>query len=369
MRIGIDASRATVQQRTGTENYSFRLLNELIRLDDDDEFVLYFREPPDPSSFPKSSDVTHQVITFPRLWTHVRLSWEMLTSSPDILFVPAHVLPVVHPMRTVVTIHDLGYLYHKDAHRTVDWCYLHLSTMYNARAATRIIADSEATKRDLIEKYSISPEKIVTVYLAHDEHFKPVENEGEVNAVLDRYRIDEEYFLALGTLQPRKNLMGAIAAFATAKRVHSIKHKLVIAGKPGWLAEAIYKKARSLGIENDVVFTGYVADKDLPALLTAATALVFTSLYEGFGLPALEAMACGTPVIASDVSSLPEVVGDAGVLVDPQDTVAISTAMARLAADQRLRAELSVKGLQRSKLFSWKKCAEETLEVIRQAAN
>lgn len=369
MRIGIDASRATVRDRTGTENYSLRLVNELVKLDGGNEFILYFRDPPPPGYFPEGEGVTCQVISFPRLWTHVRLSWEMLISSPDILFVPAHVLPVVHPPRTVVTIHDLGYLYHRDAHRTLDWCYLHLSTIYNARMATKVIADSNATRRDLVEKYDISPDKIVTIYLAHDENFKPVEDAELVNAVLRRYNIDGEYFLALGTLQPRKNLMGTISAFAAMRRLYAIKQKLVIAGKRGWLSEAIFKKARSLGIEDEVIFTGYVDEADLPALLTRATALVFISLYEGFGLPALEAMACGTPVIASSVSALPEVVGDAGILADPQDTLAVAAAMAQVARDPQVRAELSAKGIERAKLFSWRKCAEETLEVLREAAN
>lgn len=367
MRIGIDASRATAGERTGTENYSLRLARELIELGNEDEFVLYFREPPPPGVVPERPGVTSHVINFPRLWTHVRLSWEMATNAPDVLFVPAHVLPVVHPMRSVVTVHDLGYIYHKHAHRTLDWCYLHLSTLYNARTAAKVIADSNATKRDLVEKYDIPHDKITTIYLAHDDSFRPIEDSSAVAAVLDRYRIDSEYFLCLGTVQPRKNLMGTIAAYATLKRLHPVREKLVIAGKQGWLSEAIYKKARSLGIEDHVVFTGYVDQKDLPSLLTGATALVFASLYEGFGLPALEAMACGTPVVASNVSSLPEVVGDAGLLVNPRDIVAVSSAMAQIAMDAGLRRELRHRGLERAKLFSWRKCAQETLQVIRDA--
>ncbi|MBI2953512.1 MAG: glycosyltransferase family 4 protein [Chloroflexi bacterium] len=369
MRIGIDSSRATVGERTGTENYSLRLVRELIDVGNGNEFVLYFREPPTPGTFPDYPSVTQQVISFPRLWTHVRLSWEMLTSSPDVLFVPAHVLPILHPARTVVTIHDLGYLYHRYAHRTVDWCYLHLSTLYNARMATKVIADSNATKRDLIEKYDIAAEKITTVYLAHDDTFRPIEEKAVIDAALRRYHIEDDYFFCLGTMQPRKNLMGTVAAYATMKRLHGVRHKLVIAGKHGWLSESIFKKARSLDIEDDVVFTGYVPDEDLPALLTGATALVFISLYEGFGLPALEAMACGTPVIASNVSSLPEVVGDAGLLVDPQDVIAVSSAMTRLATDSSFRNELSGRGIERAHLFSWRQSAAATLDVIRQAAN
>ncbi len=370
VRIGIDASRATVRDRTGTENYSLRLLSELLQLDANNEFVLYFRDQPDPKlAVPDRDGVTCRVMTFPRLWTHVRLSWEMLTNSLDVLFVPAHVLPVIHPPHTVVTIHDLGYLYHRHAHRTVDWLHLHASTLYNARSATKVIADSEATRRDLVEKYSIDADKIVTIYLAHDENFRPVEDPNVVSAALERYGIEGEYFLCLGTMQPRKNLSGALSAYAMMRRLSDVKHKLVVAGKRGWLSEAIVKKARALGIENEVIFTGYVAEEDLPAVLGGATALVFMSLYEGFGLPALEAMACGTPVIASNVSSLPEVVGDAGILLDPQDIASVSSAMTRIATEPGLRAELSGRGLERARLFSWRRCAEETLQVLREAAD
>ncbi len=367
MRIGIDASRAVGVQRTGTEQYSLRLIREMLSIDPDDEFVLYFRESPRPGDFPARRGVGHEVMTFPRLWTHVRLSWQMLTDPPDVLFVPAHVLPVVHPARTVVTVHDLGYLHHRHAHRAVDWAYLHLSTLYNARAATMVIADSEATKKDLVDRYQVPPEKVVTVYLAHDERFRPIEDAARLAAVRGKYGIDADYFLCLGTLQPRKNITGILSAFGALKRRLDVPHKMVIVGKPGWLSEATVKRASALGIKGDVIFTGYVDEEDLVVLLGGAEALVFLSLYEGFGLPAVEAMACGTPVIASNVSSLPEVVGDAGLLVDPLDTAAVCRAMTAVVARPDLREQLRANGLRRAANFTWRRCAEQTLQVIHEA--
>lgn len=368
MRIGIDASRTAVSHRTGTEYYSLRLINELLAQDQEDDFVLYFRSPPSAIDFAFGDRAKARVIPFPRLWTHARLSWEMLTRPPDLLFVPAHVLPLIHPSRSVVTVHDLGYLYHRHAHRTFDWVYLHLSTRYNARSATRVLADSDATKNDLVLRYGINPDKIATVHLAHDERFRPVEDAELVEATKRKYEIPGPYLLCLGTIQPRKNLAGTLSAYAALKRRLGKAPKLVLVGKRGWLSQGIFKQVRAVGIDDDVVFTGYVADEDLPPLLSGALALVFASLYEGFGLPALEAMACGTPVIASNLSSLPEVVGDAGLLVDPHDARAIADAMVEVCTDANLRQRMREKGLVRASLFSWERCASETLRVLREAA-
>lgn len=367
MRIGIDASRTGVRHRTGTELYSLRLIQELLAQDHEDELVLYFRSPPRETDFPLREGVEVRVIPFTRLWTHVRLSWEMLTQPPDLLFVPAHVLPVIHPSRCVVTIHDLGYLYHRRAHRSLDWTYLYLSTRYNARSATKVIADSDATKRDLVTHYGVDPGKISTVYLAHDERFRPVEDSNLMESVKGKYGISGDYLLCVGTIQPRKNLAGALGAYAALKRRLKKAPKLVLVGKRGWLSEGIFKQVKATGISDDVIITGYVADEDLPAILSGAIALVFVSLYEGFGLPALEAMACGTPVIASNVSSLPEVVGEAGLLVDPHNSRAISDAMVEVTTNAGLRQQMRERGLARASMFSWKRCGADTLRVLREA--
>ncbi|MCL4458725.1 MAG: glycosyltransferase family 4 protein [Chloroflexi bacterium] len=366
MHIGIDASRARRRQRTGTETYSLRLIQELLRLGRH-RYTLYFDRPPASGLFPPRQNLQIRVIPFPRLWTHLRLSWEMIAHSPDLLFVPAHVIPLYHPKRTVVTLHDLGYLYYREAHPFLNWCYLHLSTYYSARVATSVIVDSEVTKEDLIKWYRIEPQKISVVYLAPAEAFRPVTDVTLLENIKSRYGIRGDYLLYVGTLQPRKNVAGLLEAFAILKREMRLEHTLVIAGKPGWSAETVWQKVKDLDLEARVCFTGYVADDDLPSLFSAATLFVLPSLYEGFGLPAVEAMACGTPVVASNASSLPEVIGEAGILIDPHDPLALAEAMARVVNDAALRAELKQHGLERAKFFSWQRCAEETLQVLEGA--
>jgi len=368
MLIGIDASRATSEQRTGTEGYSLHLIRALLEIDQHNEYVLYFNRPPRPGLFPASPRWRARVIPLPRLWTHLRLSLEMLSAPPDVLFVPAHVLPLVHPRRSVVTVHDLGYRHEPQAHRPLDRLYLDISTRYNARAASHVIADSAATKRDLAQLYGTDPQRIAVVPLGVDELFQPVTDPARLAAVCAKYGLPGDYLLYVGTLQPRKNLVRLVEAWAQICNLQSaICNKLVLAGKRGWLYEEIFATVRKLGLEGRVLFPGYVPEEDLPALLSGATAFVLPSLYEGFGLPVLEAMACGTPVIAANVSSLPEVVGDAGLLVDPLDSDALAATMQRLVQDAALGEDLRQRGLARARLFSWPRSAQETLAVLEAA--
>ena len=309
---------------------------------------------------------------FPCLWTHLRLSWEMARRPPDLLFVPAHVLPIVHPRRSVVTIHDLGYLYYPEAHRLLDRLYLDLSTRYNARAAAHLIADSSVTKRDLIERYGTEPGRITIVYPGYDNTvFQPVRSKEALEAVKAKYGIVGDYVLFVGTLQPRKNLTRLLTAFSLCDLHDPNKFgtptsnlQLVIAGKRGWLYEQFFRQVEELGLEGRVVFTGYVPEGDLPALLSSARLFVFLSLYEGFGLPVLEAMACETPVVCSNVSSLPEVAGDAAILVDPLNVEGLAAAMERVLGDEELIAGLIERGLEQVRKFSWERCAHETLKVL-----
>ena len=375
MLIGIDASRATVARRTGTETYSLHLIRALLAQGTSHRFRLYFNRTPEPGLFPGGAD--RRVMPFPRLWTHLRLSREMQLAPPDVLFVPSHVLPVVHPRRCVVTVHDLGYHYYPEAHTLFQNAYLRWSTRYNARTATRVLADSDATRRDLQRYYGIPEERIVVVYPGRDETFAEVEDPQALDVVRARYGLSAPYFLYVGTLQPRKNLQRLVDAFARLASASPAKPgpadgqvggtsepQLVLAGKKGWLYEEIFDLVRKLGLGDRVMFTGYVPDSDLPGLLSGALAFVFPSLYEGFGLPVLEAMACGTPVICSNVSSLPEVGGDAALLIDPLDTEALAEAMLQVAVDEGLRNTLVERGHEQVQRFSWQRCARQVLGVL-----
>jgi glycosyltransferase involved in cell wall biosynthesis len=369
MLIGIDASRATRRERTGTENYSLNLIRHLVALESDHCYRLYFNRPPPIELFPTTADLQRRVMPFPRLWTHLRLSWEMTRQPPDVLFVPAHVLPLVHPQPSVVTVHDLGYLHYPGAHRLLDRLYLDLSTRYNARAARRVIAVSQATKDDLVQHYGIEPDKITVVYSGYDETMQPVEDEATIKEVKARYGIGGDYVLYVGTLQPRKNLGRLLEAYATVRKQANDNRKgeaprLVIAGRKGWLYDQIFRQVEQLGLETEVIFTGYVPQDDLPALLSGARLFVFPSLYDGFGLPVLEAMACGTPVLCSNVASLPEVAGEAALLVDPLDVKGMAEDMERLLRDEGLRSQLVERGFQQVRRFSWERCARETLAVL-----
>lgn len=365
--IGIDASRVTVARRTGTESYALNLIRALLEVESGPNFTLYFRDAPAPGWLGGQ----HRLIPFPRLWTHVRLAWELFTARPrpNVLFVPAHVLPLIRPVPAVVTIHDLGYRYFPEAHPLGQRLYLDWSTRFSARAAARVIADSRATAHDLTRFYNLPAHKITVVYPGRDETLRRV----DPAPVRAKYGLPENYLLHVGTLQPRKNLERLIEA---VRRYHaqrsvignsSLTPPLVLAGRAGWLSEPIVAKAQA----NAVRILDYVPDEDLAGLYSGAAAFVFPSLYEGFGFPVLEAMACGVPVICSNTSSLPEVAGPsagsgegAALLVDPLDTGAITTALERVLTDAELRATLIGRGFEQIKKFSWARAAQETLAVL-----
>jgi len=373
MLIGIDASRSTAGQRTGTENYSLYLIRELLALNTSHRFRLYFNQAPSPGLFSEKAE--HRIIPFTRLWTHLRLSGEMFRHAPDLLFVPSHVLPLIHPRRSVVTVHDLGYLYYPEAHTLTQNAYLRWSTRFNAHAAATVLADSEATRQDLVRHCQISEEKISVVYPGRDKALTRVSDPATLAGVRTRYGLSESYLLYVGTLHPRKNLVRLVQAFSlliqspTSNSQSPIPNlQLVLAGQKGWLYDEVFAQVRKLGLTGRVILTGYVPDADLGALLSGARAFVYPSLYEGFGFPVLEAMACGTPVICSNVSSLPEVAGDAALQVDPLDTDALAQALHHVMSDYGLCRTLVERGHRQVRRFSWQRCAQEVLQVFDEAA-
>jgi glycosyltransferase involved in cell wall biosynthesis len=361
--IGIDASRATAARRTGTEHYARRLIEALAALATPHTFRLYFRDAPPPGWPGGGTRVERRVIPFPRLWTHARLSWELLARRPRpaVLFIPAHVLPLIHPVPAVVTVHDLGYRRFPAAHPPAQRRYLEWSTRFSARQATHLLADSEATRRDLAEFYGVPIEKVTVVYPGGPEGLERVDA-AEVRA---RHALPAEYVLHVGTLQPRKNLSRLIEAVA-ALRARRPGLGLVLAGRPGWLAEPILKLAQANA--EWVRLLDYVPAADLAGLYSGARVFAFPSLYEGFGFPILEAMACGTPVVCSNTSSLPELAGDATLLVDPLDTAALAGAIERVLDDSALAQELAERGPAQARRFTWERAARETLNALTAVA-
>ncbi len=363
MRIGIDASRATVARRTGVEAYALAILRALLSLPTSHTWQLYFRDAPPPGLLSidtcsvrcaKTLRVFTTLIRPRRLWTHLGLSAELRRRPPDCLFIPAHVLPLYHPCPSVVTLHDLGYLHFPDAHPYTQRLYLDWSTRFSARNATALIADSEATRNDLIRYYRTPGEKITVVYPGFDASLKSVRDPEARRATQQKYNLPEKFLLHVGTLQPRKNLERLIEAFDPGQVA------LVLAGRRGWLADPIYAKGRAKG----VCFLDYVADEDLAALYSLATAYVSPSLYEGFGFTILEAMACGAPVICSDGGSLSEVAGEAAIIIPAPDTRALAEAIRQVVDDESLRRDLISKGYRNVERFSWETAARQTLAVI-----
>ncbi|MCB0194763.1 MAG: glycosyltransferase family 4 protein [Anaerolineae bacterium] len=363
--LGIDASRAARARRTGTETYSLELIKALAGLSNHElRLRLYTPHPPQHTDWPDAAHVETRVIPWPRMWTHLRLAAELQQNPPHHLFVPAHVVPFYCPVPAVVTVHDLGYKYYPAAHRPFDRWYLDWTTRRHTRVARHIVADSLATKRDLIDFYHGDPDRIHVIYLGRNENLAPVDDLTRMTQAKTKYGITKDYLLYLGTLHPRKNLVRLIEAFHVAQAQLPPSLKLVIAGQKGWLYDEIFARVQHLHLSDRVIFPGFVDDADKPALLSGALAYVFPSLYEGFGLPVLEAMACQTPVLTSTVSSLPEVAGDAALLIDPHSHENIAAGIVRLVNDDALRHDLIKKGLAQLEKFSWDRAAQQILETL-----
>ena len=354
LRIGFDGSRAFNQAKTGTENYSYHLLVNLAKIDHVNRYIVYLRPGSNHRTFKWPENFQFEIINFPRLWTQVGLALQTFKDNLDLLFIPAHAAPLIHikGLKTVITVHDLGAEYLPKAHQLKQRLYLKLITKFQLKNASKLIAVSTATKIDLVKKIGINPHKISIVHEGYNEKlFKPAKSDTQASSLMP-------YFIFVGTVQPRKNLERIIKAFALYLRGEI---KLVIVGSKGWLSDEIYKLPKKLGIEDSVKFLGYVSDGDLPKLYSQAQALVFPSLFEGFGLPILEAQACGCPVLTSKISSMPEVGGKGVVYVDPYSVDDIIRGMKEVSKN---REKVVKAGFGNIKRFSWEKCARETLKVL-----
>ncbi len=365
MKIGIEAERANLPNPTGVERYAAEMIKNFAHMDNQNEYVLYFRTKPEQWFLDLPKNFSVKVIPFPKFWTQLRISWEMIWHPVDILFIPASALPLWHPRKSVVTVHDVAWrLYPQAFTKFMRW-YLEWSTKFAVRNARKILAVSEATKKDLTKFYGISPDRIAVTYLGYDtETLKPRSYE-EVQSVLDKYGlVYQKYILFLGTIQPRKNIIRLVEAFQKLKKQNHIEEKLAIFGGRGWLWEPIVKKIKMVGLDGSCKYFDYAPKDDLPYLYAGAKLLTLPALYEGFGLPPLEAMACGVPVVVSNVSSLPEVVGDAGVLVNPNNTDSIAEGLLKVLINNNLRQEMITAGLAQAAKFTWEETARKTLEVI-----
>jgi len=367
MRIGIDA-RLTYYRQAGISQYTVQLIEALARLPLEDDFVVI------DSVRSKEPLIEHPRFATRHAWTpsHHRLEQftlpiELAPMRLDLLHSPDFVPPFRAKVRSVITVHDLVFLMFPQF-LTKDAARYYGQIDHAVRHADAVIAVSHATKRDIMQLLGVAEHKIRVIYEAANPIFRPLHADDLVQRIRGRFGIQKDFLLFVSTIEPRKNVPTLLRAFRQLLYNYRPPVKLVLAGERGCLFDEVFDLTRRLELEDHVLFLGRVTDRELLWLYNAARALVAPSIYEGFGLTPLEAMACGTPVIVSNVSSMPEIVADAGLTVDPTDVEELTVAMWRILDDSALRDTLAKKGLKRAALFSWDKAARETLALYKSVA-
>ena len=368
MHIAIDAHTVGTGL-AGNETYAANLIEALAEVDAENRYTVYVTKQEAFERFAgrwPNVSVRRTLPHTPLVRVPFTLSAELRRRPVDLLHVQ-YTAPPFAPCPVVATVHDLSFEHLPETFKRRSWMQLRLTVRRTARRAAHVITPSESTRRDIVTTYAIRPERVSVIPLAAAEHFRPVTDKEELARALARYGIRGEYVLAVGSIQPRKNLARLVAAYADLrrKRPRSNLPQLVLVGRQAWLYGETLRAVEDEGVRDSTILTGYVSEPDLPALYSGALCFAYPSYFEGFGLPPLEAMRCGTPVITGNLTSLPEVVGDAGLLVDPFDTGALASALARLLDDAHLRAELRARSLARARLFDWRETARRTLEVYR----
>ena len=425
MIIGIDASRANRRHRTGTEWYSYYLIKALAEIDSENQYILYTDKPligglvdftQKEENFelmdekPKFDKYGYQIIKsshnnfkgkvlrwpFSYLWTLGRFSLQMIFKAPDVLFVPAHTIPLIHPKRTITTIHDIafkreGSIYSKkmaweeagffrriasvlvkiltfNKYSLNNLDYLDWSTKFALQTAKKIITVSEFTKKEIIDVYGTKAEKMTVVHNGYNNKlYRPIDNKEEIDEVCKKYGLHEKYFLYVGRLEKKKNTPKLIEALAILKENDpDMKYKLVLIGDASHGYDEVKYYIEEFVLDLEVIMLGWVAEKDMPYIYNGASAFIFPTRHEGFGIPVIQALACGVPTAVSNIEVMKEVAGDSVLFFNPYEKNAISYAMKTLISDDKLRDDLKAKGLERAKLFSWEKAAKETLKQIKE---
>ncbi|MBU0598340.1 glycosyltransferase family 4 protein [Patescibacteria group bacterium] len=397
MLIGIDASRANVDKKTGTEWYAYYVIQEFKKIaDPNDQFILYSKEKLRGSLSELPANFNNKVLNWPPkfLWTQIRLAWEMLVHKTDALFVPAHTIPLIHPKNTVTTLHDIGFEeYHqlyspKDIgpentaikkiikilviiftfgkYSSNELDYHRWSARLALKHAKRIITVSIFSKEKILEKFPINERKVSIIPNAYSPIYRVIHDQDKINAIKNEYNLTEPFFLYIGRQEEKKNVYKLIQAYLNFKKQSTNNFQLVLVGDKGYGYEKIAKLISSSSQKNNIKTLGWVDSKELPYLLNAAEIFIFPTLYEGFGIPILEAMACGTPVITSNYGAMKEISGQAAYLVNPNNLSEISSALNRLITDPNLKTNLITKGLQRVRDFSWSNTAKQTLTLIKE---
>jgi len=369
VKIAIDAS--TISTQGGPRTYVLGLLDALLKIDRDNEYLVFYNDPCHLGRFPRAREIVLPGKTpLARLWReHVLLPRECRRERVDLLHCPKSAIPYFSPCPTVVTLHDLIPLRHPETEKFAARLYWRLQIPIAARRSSFIITDSEHARREIMADFQVAPGRIRAIMLGFDPAMLARRELDRGVAVRSRYGLPENYILYVGTIQPRKNLGTLIESFNILKKERGLPYKLVIVGRKGWLYDVLFRQINELGLEEEILFTGFVPDEDLPYVYDGARVFAYLSFFEGFGLPPLEAMACGVPVITSDATSLPEVVGDAGFALPPADIRGVADAIWQVVNDDQLHESMRSRGLARARQFSWEAAARETLEIYRGVAH
>ena len=363
MRIAIDAS--TISTQGGPRTYVLGLLEALLSLDCENEYTVFYNDSVHLGRFPKALEIVLPGRNpVARLWReHVLLPLACRREKIDLLHCPKSAIPFFSPCPVVVTLHDLIPIKHPETEKFAARVYWRMQIPNAARRSDFIITDSEHARKEIIDDFNVESELVKAIMLGFNPAMSVACTPEAAEMVRQKYSLPDRYILYVGTIQPRKNIPTLLEAFNILKRDNGIPHRLVIVGRKGWLYDELFARISELGRGDDVIFTGFVPDEELPAIYAGADLFAYLSFFEGFGLPPLEAMACGVPVVVSNTSSLPEVVGDAGIAVEPGDVAAVAAAILKILTNTEFATELRERGIRRSTAFSWDRCARETLQV------
>lgn len=374
MRIGFDYTVA-VTETAGIARYTSELMQALLEMDLSNEYVLIItkdaREDP-ARTLPREVEIRKLPFSHQGEWMiwhrlGLPLPVEFFTGKVEVFHSPDALLPPLHHARGVVTIHDLSHMIYPEYMDPGIAKFFDKAMRKSIERARMVIAVSEATKLDLVRLLGVSEDKIEVIYNGVSTKFSPVRDEEQLSNMRNRYKIVHPFILSIGSVQPRKNLQRLITAYSILRQRRELTHQLLFIGGGGWLSDDLFRQIEGLGVAEDIRFLGYVPDEELPTLICLADVFAFPSLYEGFGLPALEAMACGTPVVSSNISAMPEVLGDAALLVDPLDVECLAETLRQILLNDQLRTELTKQGFKRSQRFTWVKAAQKYLEVYERA--
>lgn len=371
MIIGIDGNEANVQNRVGIGQYAYQLLKnihkELKKRGEYSKlkFLIFLKNAPLLDMPEKESFWKYTIFGPQKLWTQVALPLNLfkMNKNLDLFFSPSHYSPRISPVKTVISIMDMSFVHFPQLFSRKDLWQLQSWTAYSVRKAIKIFTISEFSKKEIIRCYKIDASKVVVTYPGIDQGiFHKTFSKREIAQIKSKYNLAGDYILFVGTVQPRKNINGLLRAFKELKL--SNKLKLVIVGKQGWLTDEIYGLVKKLDLTDSVIFTGYVEAEDLPLFYKEAKCFVLPSFYEGFGIPVIEAMDCGCPVVVSNRSSLPEIAADAGILVDPDSIGSITRGIREAILDNKKRSDMIRKGKIQVGKYSWEKTAKITLNTL-----